>query len=132
MWRRAHESAFTEQPDHGKLIEHWSGLLTDLDRKTDREGLARAVGTYRNALDRRSDDWLLHHRLAFLLEAAGDFSGAEREWKRVVEIIPGYPDALFKLGDMNARASRLAEAGEYYHPVLRLRPNWFEAVHGLG
>src|SRR5207249_2313102 len=76
MWRRAHEPPFTEQLDHGKLIERWSALLTDLDRKTDREGLARQVGIYRNALDRRSEDWLLHHRLAFLLEAAGDFPGA--------------------------------------------------------
>ena len=132
MWRRAHEPPFTEQLDQENLIERWSGLLNDLERKTDQEGLARAVGIYRNALDRRTDDWLLHHRLAFLLEAAGDFSGAERQWKRVVEVIPGYADALFKLGDMNARESKLAEAGEYYHQVLRLRPNSFEAMNGLG
>jgi len=132
MFRRVHEPPFTEQLDHEKLIERWSGLLADLERKTDPEGLAQAVGIYRSALDRRSDDWLLHHRLAFLLEAAGNLSGAEREWKRVVEIIPGYADALFKLGDINARESKLAEAAEYYHQVLRLRPNSFEAMNGLG
>src|SRR5437016_4389460 len=132
MWRRAHEPPFTEQLGHEKLIERWSGLLSDLARKTDREGLARAVGIYRNALERRGDDWLLHHRLAFLLEAAGDFPGAERQWKRVVEMISGYPDALFKLGDINARESKLAEAGAYYRQVLRLRPNSFEAMNGLG
>ena len=132
MWRRVHEPPFTEQLDHEKLIEQWTGLLADLERKTDREGLARAIGIYRNALDRRSDDWLLHHRLAFVLEAAGDLSGAERHWKRVIEIIPGYPDALFKLGDINARESKLAEAAEYYHQVLGLRPNSFEAMNGLG
>jgi tetratricopeptide (TPR) repeat protein len=132
MWRRVHEPPFTEQLDHEKLIDRWSGLLTDLVRKTDPAGLARAVGMYRRALDRRSDDWLLHHRLAFLLEAAGDFSGAEQQWKRVVEMNPGYADALFKLGDMNARASKLAEAEAYYHLVLRLRPNSFEAMNGLG
>src|SRR5437867_872451 len=132
MWRRLHEPPFTEQLDHERLIERLSELLADLERKTDREGLARSVGIYRKALDRRSDDWLLHHRLAFLLEAIGDFSGAELHWKRVVKIIPEYPDALFKLGDMSARESKLSEAEEYYHHVLRLRPNSFEAMNGLG
>jgi tetratricopeptide (TPR) repeat protein len=132
MWRRVHEPPFTDQLDHEKLIEQWAVLLAGMERKTDREGLARAVGIYRNALDRRSDDWLLHHRLGYLLEAAGDLSGAERQWKRVIEIIPGYADALFKLGDINARESKLVEAAEYYHQVLRLRPNSFEAMNGLG
>lgn len=132
MWRRVHQPPFSEQLDHENLIKRWSGLLADLEGKTDREGLARAVETYRQALDRRSDDWLLHHRLAFLLEAAGDFSGAELHWKRVVEMIPAYPDAWFKLGDMSAIQSRLTEAQRHYHHVLGLRPDSFEAMNGLG
>jgi tetratricopeptide (TPR) repeat protein len=132
MWRRVHEPPFTEQLDHENLIERWSGLLADLEPKTDHEGLARAAEIYRKALDRRTGDWLLNHRLAFLLEAAGDLPGAELHWKRVVEIIPSYPDALFKLGDMSARESKLTEAEDYYYHVLRLRPNSFEAMNGLG
>ena len=34
MWRRAQEPPFTEQLGHEKLIERWSGLLSDLARKT--------------------------------------------------------------------------------------------------
>ena len=130
-WRRAQEPPFTEQLDHEKLIERWSGLLTDLERKTDQEGLARAIGIYRHALDRRSDDWLLHHRLAFLLEAAGDFSGAERQWKRVVEIIP---EATVHLGLANSfeATGRGSEALAHYQEAIRLNPALAEAHFNLG
>ncbi|MCI0541579.1 MAG: tetratricopeptide repeat protein [Verrucomicrobiales bacterium] len=132
MRRRMNEPPFAGQLEHEKLKERTAGLLVELDRKLDRDGLVRAVGVYRQALEWRSGDWLLHHRLAFLLEAAGDFSGAQEQWKRVTDLIPDYPEALFKLGDMSARASKLAEAEEYYQRVLRLRPNSFEARNGLG
>jgi tetratricopeptide (TPR) repeat protein len=132
MLRRFSDAPFTGQLDHDQLIQRWSGSLTELDAKLDREGLSRAVDLYAKALARRNDDWLLHHRLAFLLEGAGDYSGAELHWRKVVEMLPDYVDALFKLGDVIALQSRPAEAERIQRQVLRLRPNSFEAMNGLG
>jgi tetratricopeptide (TPR) repeat protein len=132
MWRRVQEPPFTDQIDHEVLLQRWSRLLAELDRKLSPLELARAVQTYRQALERRSDDWILRHRLAFLLEAAGDLAEAEQQWRRVVEIVPNFVDALFKLGDMSAARSSLVEAGTFYRRVLDGRPDSFEAMNGLG
>ena len=132
MWRRVQEPPFTGQIDHQELIERWSRLLAESDRELAQSGLARAVQTYRQALERRNDDWILRHRLGFLLEAAGDLAGAEQQWRQVLEIVPNYVDALFKLGDMSAARSSLVEAAAFYRRVLDGRPDSFEAINGLG
>jgi tetratricopeptide (TPR) repeat protein len=132
MWRRVQEPPFTRQLDHEKLVEPWSGLLADLQLKTEKVGLAEDILTYRKALDRRKDDWLLHHRFGYLLEAAGNFPEAKQQWQRVIEAVPGDADAWFKLGDMSARQSQFVEAELDYNRVLRLRPDSFEAMNGLG
>ena len=132
MLRRVREAPFTGQLNHEELITSWSNHFLALEHKLDREELAREVAIYSRAIARRHGDWILHHRFAFLLEASSDFSSAEQHWKKVIEIIPGYVDALFKLGDVCAHQSRLAEARQYYHQVLQLRPESFEAMNGLG
>jgi Flp pilus assembly protein TadD len=132
MWRRVHEPPFTRQLDHEQLIKRRSGLLEDSERKTDPERLSRALETYRNALERHGDDWLLHYRYALLLDAAGDLSHAEQEWKIVVGMAPEYAEAWFKLGDLNFRQGKMAEAASYYEKVLQIRPRSFEAMNGLG
>jgi tetratricopeptide (TPR) repeat protein len=132
MWRRVLEPPFTTQLDQDQRLARWSAMRADMERRTDQDGLARAAAIYRTALDRRPDDWVLHHRLAFLLEASGDLAGAEQHWKRVLVMLPGYPDACFKLGDISARQSRFAQAAQYYFQVLQSRPNSFEAMNGLG
>jgi tetratricopeptide (TPR) repeat protein len=132
MLRRVHEPPFTFQLDQEKRLKRWSELLSEIDRKRDGKALAGEVQAYLNALVRRPDDWILHHRLAFLLESSGDFAGAEEYWRKVLELVPGYPEACFKLADISARKSKLAEAEQYYRQVLRARPTSFEAINGLG
>lgn len=132
MFRRVQQPPFSTQLDHEKRREQWSHLLSEMDRVRNAEGVARDVHTYREALGRRPDDWILHHRLALLLESSGDLAGAEEHWRRVLELVPGYPDACFKLADLCAGSSRFAEAEQYYRQVLRARPASFEAMNGLG
>ncbi len=132
MWRRVHEPPFTDQLDHNHLLERWSGMLSSLNQRTDGDGLNRAITVYRQAMKRRPDDWRLHHRFGFILEVTGDLAGAEQQWRRVVEIVPGYADAWYKLGDMSARTARLTEAEAHDRQVMQLRPNSFEAMNGLG
>src|SRR5262249_21759021 len=114
MWRRVQEPPFTSQLEHEKLVEQWSRLRSELLQKTDAQGLAKAAETYQRALARRPEDWRLHHRFAGLLETSGDLVAAEQHWKEVAKLLPDYPDALFKLGEVCATQSRLGEAADYY------------------
>jgi len=132
MWQRVQRVPFTDQVDHDKSLERWSERRNELRRSTDGPGLKAALEIYRSALQRRPEDWILHHRMAFALEAAGQLAEAAAHWKKVVEMIPDYVDAYFKLGDVSSRQSRPAEAERYYREVLRLRPNSTEALNGIG
>jgi len=132
MWHRVHEPPFTGQIDHEQLLARWLAQRAELDGKLDREALTRATQIYQTALAHRPDDWRMHHRFGFLLERTGDFARAEQQWKRVVELVPDYVDAWFKLGDICARQSKPDQAAGYYREVLRLRPTSPEAMNGLG
>ena len=132
MLRRAQEPPFTAQLDHASLIQRRSLLAAELDRKLGADGLAKAVGIYHAALARRTDDWLLHHRLAFLLETTGDYAGAAEHWRTVTQMVPECVEAWFKLGETCARLGRPLDAEVYYQRVLELRPTSFEAMNGLG
>jgi tetratricopeptide (TPR) repeat protein len=116
MFRRVQQAPFNAQLDHEKRFEKWSLLLSEMDQKRDNETLAHEVRTYYNALARRPDDWILHHRLALLLESSGDIEGAEEQWRQVLELVPGYSEASFKLAGICAGKSKSAEA-EQLRPV---------------
>jgi tetratricopeptide (TPR) repeat protein len=132
MIHRFRDAPFTTQLDHEQALAHWVRLGADSDHATRPEALAKAAAIYRGALARREDDWILHHRLGFVLEAQGDLRGAEQEWKRVVAMIPEQADAWFKLGDIATRESKWPDATDAFQHVLQQRSQSFEAMNGLG
>jgi tetratricopeptide (TPR) repeat protein len=132
MQRRINEPPFTSQLGHKDLVRRWSGFVTELDQKLGHDGMAIAEKIYRDALTRRPDDWILHNRLAFVLEAEGDVAGAAQHWRATVEQVPERVQAWFKLGDMSVRGGKPTEAEQDYRRVLELRPTSFEAMNGLG
>ena len=132
MLGRVRQAPFTGQLDHKGLIARWSARLKRLEARSASGGLAQDARTYRTALTRSAGDWRLHYRFGRLLETAGELAGAERQWKQVLDIIPDYTAAIFKLGDLSERESKPAEARAYFLRVLALRPDSFEAMNGLG
>jgi tetratricopeptide (TPR) repeat protein len=132
MLRRSSEPPFTAQLDHDSLLASLSARLAELDRKLDAPGMARAVEVYRQALARRPDDWILHHRFGFLLEARGDLAEAAQNWQKVIEQVPECVEAWYKLGDICTRQGKPLEAELNYRHVLEIRPSSFEAMNSLG
>jgi tetratricopeptide (TPR) repeat protein len=132
MLRRVKEPPFTAQLDHADLVQRWSSKAEELGKKLGSDGMAAAEAIYRTALLHRPDDWILHNRLGFLLEARGDIAGAAEQWNATVQQIPEWTEGWFKLGDMAVRQGNPTEAELYYRRVLTLRPESFEALNGLG
>ena len=132
MLRRVKDPPFTAQLGHSALVVSWTQRMAELDQKLDADGMSKAAEIYDAALARRSGDWRLHERLAFLLEAKDDLAGAAGHWQTVTELVPEEAEAWYKLGDVCSRQGKPIEAERYYRRVLQLRPSSFEAMNGLG
>ena len=132
MLKRIKEPPFTSQLDHKELLQRWSDAEKELDQKLGPDGMAAAEQVYQDALAHRPEEWILHNRLAFLLEARGDVAGAAQHWQATADRAPEWVEAWFKLGDMLVREGKPTEAEQDYRHVLELRPTSFEAMNALG
>ncbi|HEU0290675.1 MAG TPA: tetratricopeptide repeat protein [Burkholderiales bacterium] len=63
---------------------------------------------------------------------AGDLSGAEKQYRQILEHDPDHPEALFHLGTLAGAAGRFDAACELYQQALAVRPDWFELRFCLG
>ncbi len=129
---RVHAAPFTHQLDHARQLE-------TLNEQLARYRLARKPAQVRlevrqvsGIVARQSDDPDLHSILAVLLAAEGDVSGAEAQWRRVIDLLPQAVDPRFKLAQLLDGVDRCAEAFSFYTDCLRLDPEHYEARYALG
>ncbi|MBI2928716.1 MAG: tetratricopeptide repeat protein [Verrucomicrobia bacterium] len=130
--RRLQSPPFTQQLDHGERLRFWRQARGQLESEVQPAALHQAVEVHRQALARTEGDWLLRDNLGRLLEATGDYAGALREWQRVRELIPHYPNVHHELGNLLDLQGKSAEAEPYFRTALRLKPNFVGAINGLG
>ncbi|MFL6193158.1 MAG: tetratricopeptide repeat protein, partial [Thermoanaerobaculia bacterium] len=65
-------------------------------------------------------------------KAAGDFDGALSLLLRALELAPGWPEALYNLGNLRVELGDSGPAAEAYRRALAERPGWPQAWDGLG
>ncbi len=73
----------------------------------------------------RPDAWCL---LGVVGRALGDGAGAERAYRRAVELMPDYADAWLNLGNLLRNAKRLEQAREAYGKVVAIDPRQAQAL----
>jgi tetratricopeptide (TPR) repeat protein len=66
---------------------------------------------------------VLHNNLAVLLEASGDFAGAEAELKAALAEDPSLPQTSKNLADLCYRSGRYDDAFEAYERAAKLQPD---------
>jgi len=130
--QRETQPPFTLQLDHTNQIQKLSSELRMLRSQMNSNGIAPARALYRQALQERPDDFILHGNFAKLLEATGDPAGAVAEWERVQELLPFHFGPEFYLGKLLARLGRLDEAEQRLTASLKVRPDVAEALEELG
>ncbi len=89
-------------PSGSKGLER---LLADVRARLDPDVAQQAVATYRQAIQRRPEDWHLHLRFGYLMENVGDHAAAAAEYRTVLEKVPWHPDAQIGLQRSLAVAS---------------------------
>lgn len=132
MFKRLQNPPFTQQLDHAQRLAHLQTQRAALRAATRPPALAQATQTYREALAHRPNDWVLHGRLARLLEASGDLSQAQQHWRRVTELVPHYDQGWYGLANVLDTVGQPVAAAEVFRHLLRRRPNLYEARNGLG
>lgn len=75
--------------------------------------------------ERLPDSAELHLMLGISLRDAEDLDGAERAYRKALELRPGYAEALGNLGNVLQKQRRLDEAIENYRAAIAIRPEFF-------
>ena len=132
MIRRLEQPPFTQQLDHKEMLAQWKQQREKLQSANKPEALDRAIAIYKRALELRSADWVLHENFAKLLQSTGDPTGAEKQWRAVIDLMPHSEQALYSLGNVLDAQGKSAEALTWFHRALEHQPNSYEARNGLG
>jgi tetratricopeptide (TPR) repeat protein len=132
MVKRLELPPFTNQSDHAERMQQFRDLRASLESALKPENHDRWLQTYRDALARAPNDWVLHENFAKLLQHIADSTGAEREWRIVTELLPHSAAAWYGLGNVLDGLGKSGEALTCFQKALALKPNAVEARNGLG
>jgi len=77
---------------------------------------------YERSIALKPGDPLLHYNYGKLSDLLGDSAGAERAFRKAIELTPDYPSALTDLGNLLFGQKRYEEASTYYVAMMRLDP----------
>jgi tetratricopeptide (TPR) repeat protein len=92
---------------------------------------AEALQCYDGLLALEPDEPRWPHLKATIIAGYGRADEAEELWKRTVALAPDYLPARIRLGDIQLKANRIAEASANYNEILRRTPDQPYALLGL-
>lgn len=134
------------QDDDERALRLWNDVMAaDKSKLTERERViierARAIQEkrYDDAdqmldayLEKHPNDPFLLHRKALMLWMSGDFDGAERLNRRLIEIAPNWVIAYNQLGYIAMSQGRFVEAEEYFTSYRFVAPDQANPHDSLG
>jgi tetratricopeptide (TPR) repeat protein len=99
-----------------------------------REGHERAIALLAQALEADANFPLAHFALGVSLQATNSRWKAAGEFRKAIQLDPGYPEAHKRLGDLLVTSPRRMydQAIQAYARALELAPDYAEAMVGLG
>ncbi|HEY3176552.1 MAG TPA: alkaline phosphatase family protein [Candidatus Polarisedimenticolia bacterium] len=86
----------------------------------------------RRALELNDRSILHHNWMGLILGGRGDSAGAEREFRRALDLAPDFGGTMANLGSLYGRTGRLDEAVAILSRALRIEPRNLEARVNLG
>jgi tetratricopeptide (TPR) repeat protein len=107
-------------------------LIELRDKYTTAQALGEARAAYGEALRRRPDDVPARLRLAELLRECGDHAGAARQWRTLIQLVPGVASWHASLGDALRDQGELEQAAQQAEQALRIDPELATAHFSLG
>ncbi len=99
-----------------------------------REGHEQAITLLTQALEADPNFSLAHFALGISLQATNNRWKASGEFRKTIQLYPGYPEAHKRLGDLLVTSPRRMydQAVQAYAKALELAPDYAEAMVGMG
>ena len=132
MFQRLSDAPFTNQLDHAFRMRRLLDRIVQTRERLHPRVYLETREIYEEAAAKRPRDFRLAENWAEFLEAVGDLEGAEAQWRRVADLLPHHYAAYFQIGRLLGREKKYAEAKDYLHRALSIRPDLVEARIELG
>jgi tetratricopeptide (TPR) repeat protein len=132
VFKRLQQPPFTQQLGHEDRDHRLQAQRAALRPALGTDAFPAHAAVYRAALALAPDDWVLHENFARVLEAFGEITEAEKQWREVVRLLPHYEQGYYGLANVLDAAGRSAEAMDYFRQSLARRPDRYEPRNGLG
>ena len=129
---RVSQPPFTQQLNDVPRAHMYMARLEELRAQMSTEARESARKSYQAALAVSPNDEALHHNYAQFLYMIGEISAAVEQQKRVCELLPVFPEPVFRAGQFLVCAGRIEEARECFRRALALRGNYVPALNELG
>ena len=92
-----------------------------------------ARANFRKAIEADGDSRDAHYNLGYVLQAFDHKpAAAETEYRKAIDIDPGYDKALYSLATLRAGANDFTEAIALYRQAIAANPDFAEAHFNLG
>jgi Flp pilus assembly protein TadD len=134
--KRLEGPPFTLQLNHDEQSARIQQELTQFRSSLSLQTLALCNQRNEQALVLNPNDWVLHQKSGQLLETSPDHSQQARaieEWRKVVALMPHYPDAHCELGVLLDRTGQTLEAEAELRTALKLSRNYSpNALNAMG
>lgn len=132
MAGRMRKPPFVNQLDHAARMKEIENRLADLREATTPKGIADAIEVCRAAVEKSTDDWMLHQNYAQLLQRTPNAEGEAEQWRAVIRLLPHRPGFQANLGQALARAGNHADALAACSIAVEADPNNVNAYNGMG
>lgn len=134
--QRLEGAPFTLQLNNAEQYGRIQKQITECRSLLSGQRMQASIERCQNALSLSPKDWVLHQKLAQLLEQSPDKAQQARaieEWRQVIALVPHYPEAHYDLGVLLEQAGQPQEAEMQLRLALKLKggshPN---ALNALG
>jgi Flp pilus assembly protein TadD len=92
----------------------------------------RAIDLFQQARALAPTNETIHFNLGIAFTVADDLTNAEQEYKEAIRLLPDYPEAHAKYGNLLLRLGRLAEAEEQLSEAVEQMPESAQSQNSLG
>ncbi|MGH7972994.1 MAG: tetratricopeptide repeat protein [Limisphaerales bacterium] len=132
IYDRIQRAPFTNQLNHARQVQQIRERMEQYRSATKPARLGNMAAEVSQVVNRFPDDPDLRWNLAALMQSAGDTSGAEQQWRELIELQPSSALPAFNLGSLLETLNRPSEALECYGQSLRIRADYYPAQLALG
>ena len=129
---RVSQPPFTEQLNDVPRAHMYMARLEELRAQMSTEARESARKSYQAALAVSPKDAALYHNYAQFLYMIGEIPAAVEQQKRLCELLPIFPEPVFREGQLLVCSGRIEEAQECFRRALALRSNYVPALNELG